>query len=218
VLKLAITIVAIALPDCINPSLIGGELYVATGPHPRRRVIAFTLAAFAVTFVVGVALALGLGDLILSVVPQPSDTLTYALATAAGVVLVLGGAVILVRRHALVAGERRVPHGSAALIGGGIAGIELLSAFPYFAAIAIIVGADVPNAGKLGLIALYCVVYCLPLIAIAVMFAVLGERAETVLEPVGGWLEAHWPLIVGPLTVALGVGVLAFGIIQLATA
>ena len=217
-LKLAITIVAIALPDCINPSLIGGELFVATGPHPRRRVILFTLAALIVTFAVGVALALGLGNLILSVVPRPSHTLTYALATAAGAVLILGGAVILVRRHALVGGERRVPHGSAVLIGGGIAGVELLSAFPYFAAIALIVGADVPNVAKVGLIALYCVVYCLPLIAIAAMFAVLGERAETLLEPMGGWLQAHWPLIAGPLTAALGVGVLAFGIIQLATA
>lgn len=217
-LKLAITVVAIALPDCINPSLIGGELFVAIGPHPRRRVIAFTLAALIVTFVVGVALALGLGDLILSVVPQPSHDVTYSLATAAGAVLILGGAVILLRRHALTGGRRRVPKGSAAVIGAGIAGIELLSAFPYFAAIALIVGSDASNAGRLGLIALYCIVYCLPLIVIAAVFAVLGERAETVLRPMGDWLEAHWPLLVGPLTVALGVGVLAFGIVQLATA
>jgi cytochrome c biogenesis protein CcdA len=206
VLKLAITVVAIALPDCINPSLIGGELYVAIGAQPRRRVVAFTLAALIVTFVIGVALALGLGDLILSVVPRPSHDVTYSLATAAGAVLILGGAVILLRRHALVRGERRVPRGSAALIGAG------------FAAIALIVGSDQSDAGKLALIALYCVVYCLPLIVIAAMFAVLGERAETVLRPMGDWLEAHWPLIVGPLTVALGVGILAFGIVQLATA
>jgi hypothetical protein len=29
--KLSITVVAIAPPDCINPTLIGGELIVATG-------------------------------------------------------------------------------------------------------------------------------------------------------------------------------------------
>ena len=65
-LKFAIAVAAIALPDCINPSLIGGELFVATERHPARHTAAFTLAAGTVTFVFGLALALGLGDLILT--------------------------------------------------------------------------------------------------------------------------------------------------------
>ena len=52
-LKLVVTVIAIALPDCINPSLIGGELFVATGPKPRLRTAAFTAAAWLVTFVSG---------------------------------------------------------------------------------------------------------------------------------------------------------------------
>ena len=55
VLKLALEVVAIALPDCINPSLIAGELSVATGPRPRRRTAGFTIAAFTVTFLFGLA-------------------------------------------------------------------------------------------------------------------------------------------------------------------
>jgi hypothetical protein len=35
------------------------------------------------------------------------------------------------------------------------------------------------------------------------------------LRPVGDWLLGHWPLIVGPLTLAFGFAVLAFGIVQL---
>src|ERR1700742_3707512 len=91
VLKLAVAVVAIALPDCINPSLIAGELFVATGEHPRRRTAAFTSAAFAATSVFGLALALGLGDLILSLVPKPSAPVKYSLIAAAGLVLVIGG-------------------------------------------------------------------------------------------------------------------------------
>ncbi len=90
-LKLALTVAAIALPDCINPSLIGGELFVATRPHPRRGVAQFTLAAGIVTFVFGLAFALGLGDLILSFVPKPGATVKYSLITAAGVVMAAGG-------------------------------------------------------------------------------------------------------------------------------
>jgi small neutral amino acid transporter SnatA (MarC family) len=67
-LSLAVAVVAIALPDCVNPSLIGAQLFFAEGPHAARQTVAFALAAFAVTFLVGLALALGLGDLILSVV------------------------------------------------------------------------------------------------------------------------------------------------------
>jgi hypothetical protein len=219
VLRLAITVVAIALPDSINPSLIAAELFVATGSRPRWRVALFTIGAWAVTFLFGVALTVGLGDLIRSLVPNPDPSLKYALITAAGVVLIVGGAVIWVRRGSLArpgASEHlNVPHGSAAVIGAGVAGVELLTAFPYFAAIALIVGADVSNAGKLFLVALYSTVYVLPLIAIVIVVAVMGERAERWLGPIGAWMLARWPVIVGPLTAAFGIGVLVFGIVQL---
>ena len=219
-LKLALTVVAIALPDCINPSLIAGELFVALGSHPRRRTAAFTLAALAVTFVFGLAFALGLGDLILSLVPKPSATVKYALTTAAGVVLAVSGVLVWIRRAALSSSKPapdRGSHGAPGLVGAGLAGIELLTAFPYFAAIALIVGSGVALAGKVFLLLLYCVVYALPLIAIAVVFAVKGERADAILRPVGDWLFAHWPMIVGPLTFVIGLGVLAFGTVQLAS-
>jgi cytochrome c biogenesis protein CcdA len=219
-LKLAIAIVAIALPDCINPSLIAGELLLATGPHPRRQTAIFTLTAWTVTFAFGVVFALGLGDLLLALVPKPSPTVKYALITAAGAVLVIGGALIWVRRAALVSEKppehRHTASGYSVLSGAAIAGVELLTAFPYFAAIAMIVGSGVSNPAKASLLALYCLVYTLPLIAIAVMFAVMGERAERMLRPVGNWLFANWPGVVGPLTAVIGIAVLAFGIIQLA--
>jgi cytochrome c biogenesis protein CcdA len=220
-LKLAIAIVAIALADCINPSLIGGELFVATGQRPRWRTATFTLGALTVTFLFGVAFALGLGDLILSLVPKPSKPVKYALIGAAGFVLTVGGTVVWIRRRSLASsqssGDRQTLHGSPALIGAGLAGLELLTAFPYFAAIALIVGSGVSIAGKLSLLILYCVIYTLPLIIIAAVVAVMGKRAEAILQPIGDWLSAHWPLIVGPLTAAIGIAVLTFGIVQLTT-
>jgi cytochrome c biogenesis protein CcdA len=220
-LKLAVAVVVIALADSVNPSLIGGELFVATGEHPRRQATAFTGAALVVTFAVGFALALGLGDLILSLVPKPGRTVKYALFVFAGVVLVVGGAVVWIRRRTLVStkesDDQPKRHRPAALMGAGIAGVELLTAFPYFAAIAMIVGSGVSDVGKLSLLVLYCVIYTLPLIAIAVVIAVMGERAERILGPAGGWLSAHWPVVVAPLTAAFGIGVLAFGIVQLSS-
>jgi cytochrome c biogenesis protein CcdA len=221
VLKLSLAVIAIALPDCINPSLIGGELLVATGSHPRWRTASFTIAAWIVTFLFGLAFALGLGDLILSLVPKPTATVKYWLITVAGFVLVLGGAGVWIRRNSLARQEpatgRSRSHGSAGLIGAGIAGLELLTAFPYFAAIAMIVGSGVSGPEKLALLILYCVIYTLPLIAIAVAFAILGEGAERRLAPVGAWLFANWPLIVAPITAGLGLVVFVFGIVELSS-
>jgi cytochrome c biogenesis protein CcdA len=220
-LNLALAVVAIGLADCVNPSLIGGELFVATGQHPMRQAVAFTVAAWAVTFLFGLALALGLGDLILSLVPKPGTRVKYALIVAAGIVLTVSGAVVWIRRRALVSAEasnrRREAHRPATLMGAAIAGLELLTAFPYFAAIAMIVGSGVSNAGKLSLLVLYCIIYTLPLIAIAGLIAVMGERAERTLRPAGDWLSAHWPVVVAPLTAAFGIGVLAFGIVRLSS-
>ncbi len=220
-LKLVLAVVAIALPDCINPSLIGGELLIATGPHPKRRTASYTIAAWTVTLIVGVALALGLGDLILSLLPKPGPSVKYSLIAGAGVVLVVGGTALWARRRSLVSThpthDREASHGSAGLIGAGIAGLEILTAFPYFAAIALIVGSGVSNPAKLWLLAVYCTVYALPLIAIAIAFALLGDRAEDTVRPFSEWLFAHWPVIIGPMTALIGVALLAFGIVQLSS-
>jgi cytochrome c biogenesis protein CcdA len=216
---LALAVVAIALPDCINPSLIAGELLVATGSHPRRRTALFTLAAWLTTFVFGLAFALGLGDLILSLVPKPGPIVKYSLVTAAGLLLMAAGGLIWIRRRHLAASDpgsaRRRLSGAAVPMGAGIAGIELLSAFPYFAAIAMIVGSGVSAPERVALLVLYCVVYTLPLIGIAVAFAIMGDRAEERVRPIGEWLFSHWPAIMAPFTAAIGVGLFVFGIVEL---
>jgi cytochrome c biogenesis protein CcdA len=222
-LKLSLTIIAIALPDCINPSFIGGQLFVATGRQPGRRAAAFTLAVWVVTFVFGVAMALGLGSLILSLVPKPGATVKYALITAAGGVMILGAIIVWIRRTALTktptdqggADPGGTRGGSPAFIGACLGAVELPTAFPYFAAIALIVGSGVSSPEKLTLIGLYCVVYTLPLIVIAVGLALMGERAERALLPMGAWLLGHWPLIAAPVMATIGVAAVAFGIIEL---
>jgi cytochrome c biogenesis protein CcdA len=219
-LTLALAVVAIALPDSLNPSLIAGELVVAGGRHPGARAVAFTVAAWAVTFGVGLALALGLGDLIVSLLPKPGAKLKYSLVILAGVVLAVGGVIVWVRRRSLAAhapesGKEEGSVGSPVVLGAGVAGLELLTAFPYFAAIAMIVGSSVSVPNKAFLILLYCVVYTLPLIAIAVVCLVQGHRAEVLLRPPIEWMFSRWPLLVGPLAACLGVALIVYGVLRL---
>lgn len=217
---LALAVVGIALPDSLNPTLIVAAVYLTLGPHPLRRTIAFTIAAFIVTLAGGLVVAVGLGDLILSLVPKPSKTLKWSVMTGLGIALICGGLVIWWRRNSLADSEppsHREPTGggSAALMGAGIAGLEFLTAFPYFAAIAMVLSSSVSLAGKIALIILYNVVYVSPLIAIVIVYAVMRERASGLLEPVGDWIATRWPIVVAPLAGAVGVGLTAYGIVNL---
>jgi cytochrome c biogenesis protein CcdA len=222
VLSLAVAVVAIALPDSINPSLIAAELFFAAEQHPGRRTMMFALSAWTVTFLIGLALALGLGDLILSVLPKPGATVKYALFTAAGVVLVLGGTLAWIRRKALGSPgaanhARRTSHGSPLVLGGGLAGLELVTAFPYFAAIAMIVGSSASGPGKVWLLVLYCIVYTLPLLGIAVVCLLIGDRAEDALRPAVEWMLTRWPVIVAPIAVIIGAVLTIYGVVKLSS-
>lgn len=222
ILSLSLVVSAIALPDSINPSLILTDFYLAAGPHPVRRTVMFAVAVFAVTFLGGVLIALGLAELVRSLLPTPSFGLKYALVIAGGVALTVGGGGIWIKRRAL-SGRRsaearggRRESGSAVLLGAGIAGVELLTAFPYFAAIGIIVGSAVSAPAKFVLLGIYNLVYILPLIGIAIVCAAMGPDASAFLNRIRDRVLSRWPLIVGPLAVALGLALVAFGIVRLA--
>lgn len=217
---LALAVVIVALPDSLNPTLIVGAVYLALGPRPVWRTLAFTISAFAVTLAGGLAIALGLGDLLAALLPHLKHAVKWSVVTAVGILLVAGAVVLWWRREAIARAAPAVPatgraSGSAWLMGAGIAGVELLSAFPYFAAIAMVLGASVSLPSKIFLIVLYNVVYVLPLIAIIVVCAVMGERAGRVLTPVSDWLSRCWPIVVAPLAGVVGIGLTAYGITQL---
>jgi cytochrome c biogenesis protein CcdA len=217
---LALAVVAIAAPDSLNPSLIVAAVFLTLGDHPVRRSLIFTITAFVVTLAGGLAIALGLGDLILSLLPKLSRTLKYDLFIVVGVLVMIGGAVLWWRRDALASvpsdtHQDPAQGGSALLLGAGIAGVELLTAFPYFAAIAMVVGSSVSGPSKIFLLVLYNVIYVLPLIAIVVVRAIMGEKGSELLVPVSAWIETHWPVIAAPIAVVVGVALTAYGIVQL---
>jgi cytochrome c biogenesis protein CcdA len=215
VVGLSLAVVAIALPDSVNPSLIATAVYLAVGPQGTRGTAVFAVAAFGATLAGGIAIALGVADPLISLVPKPDRTLRDALVIAGGAALLAGGAVVWIRRRSLAGrkypGTSRAGR-SAALLGVGIAGFELLTAFPYFAAIAFVTASSASSAGKLYLLVLYNVIYALPLFAIAIVRAYMGPRAQGVLARASDWTLSKWPVVVGPLAAAVGVLLMAYGV------
>jgi cytochrome c biogenesis protein CcdA len=209
---------AIALADAINPGTIVPALYYSTTEHAQRRVAAFGAAFFAVNTLGGVVLVLGPGELILAAVSHPSATVEFTVEIVAGVALLIVGLVLLVRGpRAATEPEgqselKRAEGRGAGAVGATLAAIELPTAFPYFAAIAAIVGSGVGVVSQLLLVGVFNVVFLSPVAAIVIALTVAGPRVAPTLERIGERLRAAWSRVGVWLAVAAGVVLIGFGV------
>jgi cytochrome c biogenesis protein CcdA len=211
--------VSVGLADSVNPSTIAPALFLAGGPHPRREVAQFTMAVFAVYLLGGAVFALGLGQLILSIVPKPDREDRYVLEVIAGGAVVAAGVFIWYFRHRLSAHELPTPKSdtrSAAYLGAAITAVELPTAFPYFAVIAAIVGSGLSAPKQAVVLVVFNICFVLPLIAILAILTFTGPRAHQLLSRGRLWLENRWPQVLAGLVVAAGLFVTLLGATGLA--
>ena len=220
-LRLIGIVVSIGLADSLNPSTIGPALYMATGERGRGRVAEFTLAVFAVYFLGGAAIAVGAGQLIRPLLPHPRHHIANIVEMAVGAAMI-GGAALLWRHQQQL--SRRGPpdfdpHGRASwVLGASITAFELPTAFPYFAAIAAILGAGLGPARDLVLLFLFNVCFVLPLVAIIATLTFAPDRAEGLLATGRAFLGRHWPRLFAGLAFLAGVFVVALGVTGLGAA
>jgi cytochrome c biogenesis protein CcdA len=214
VLRLIGIVVSIGLADSLNPSTIAPALYLATGDRARRRVAEFTIGVFLVYFIGGLAIALGPGQLILSLVPRPSHRVTHLIEIGVGVAMI--GAAALLWRHRTDLARRDPPaldpnSKSTVLLGATITVVELPTAFPYFAAIAAIVAADVHPLKAILLILLFNACFLLPLLAIVATLTFAGDRAQRMLASGRDFLQQRWPVVLAGLALVAGAFVVFLG-------
>ncbi len=97
-------------------------------------------------------------------------------------------------------------------MGATIAAVELPTAFPYFAAIAAIVGSGAGLTHQIVLVVIYNVGFVLPLLVIVLMLTVLGDRTAKILTEVREWSRGRWPTLVGAAALIAGAFVIALGV------
>jgi cytochrome c biogenesis protein CcdA len=214
-------VLSIGLADSMNPSTIAPGLYLASGSRALRDLTQFTAGVFAVTLLGGALVVVGPGEALLALVPHPDATARYVLELVAGVAMLLVGA-WLWRNHARLS-QRELPtpssHGrSGFLLGATIAAVELPTAFPYFAAIAAIVGSGLRLWHQLILLVIYNACFVLPLLIVIAVVAVAGDDATRILTRVREALQRHWPKLLGSLALLAGVFVAVLGATGLAGA
>jgi cytochrome c biogenesis protein CcdA len=206
--------VSIGLADSLNPSTIAPALYLATGKDARTRVTEFTLAVFVVYLVGGVAIALGPGQLLLSLVPKPDAEDRHVIEIVAGVAMLLAAAWLWHHRARLAKRQLPTPKTegrSGVLLGATISAVELPTAFPYFAVIAAIVGSGLDPARQIVLLVLFNICFVLPLIGIVGIVTFGGSNAERMLATGRNFLQRHWPALLAGLALIAGLFVIFLG-------
>jgi cytochrome c biogenesis protein CcdA len=215
-LRLIGLMISIGFADSLNPSTIAPAMYLATDQrNARGQVMQFTLAVFVVYLVGGLAVALGPGELLLHLVPHPRPGLKYLFEIIGGVVLLTLSAVLWTFRKLLVGRQLPEVHTdgrSSALLGATITAVELPTAFPYFAAIAAVVGSGFGVWHQVFLILIFNVAFVLPLLAIIAILAVAGSDAQGMLVAARKWLERHWPVTLAVVGLIAGLFCVFIGI------
>ncbi|HYB25979.1 MAG TPA: GAP family protein [Solirubrobacteraceae bacterium] len=213
-LRLLGIVISIGLADSLNPSTIAPALYLATGERARDRVAEFTLAVFAVYFIGGAAIALGARQLIQPLLPHPRHHVAYIVELAVGVAMISAAA--LLWRHRDRLSDRDPPdfdpHGrSSWVLGASITAVELPTAFPYFAAIAAIVGSGLGPIRDLGLLFIFNVCFVLPLLGIVATLTFGGDQADRMICTGRNFLQRHWPSVLAGMALVAGVFVALLG-------
>jgi cytochrome c biogenesis protein CcdA len=214
-LRLLGIVISIGLADSLNPTTIGPALYLATGDRARGRVAEFTAGVFAVYFLGGAAIALGAGALIRPLIPHPHHHIANIVEVTAGVAMIGVAGMLWRHRHRL--SHRELPdfdpHGrSSWLLGASITAFELPTAFPYFAAIAAIVGADFDAVRDLILLLLFNVCFVLPLLGIVATLTFAPDRSDRLLSTARRFLERHWPSVLAAVALIAGLFVVLLGV------
>lgn len=204
----------IALGDSVNLSTVVPALYLATGKRAVATVGGFLFGLLAVNLLAGLVIMLGPGQLLLSLVPKPAPLAKHILELVVGAVLVALAVMAWFRRGTLA--RHQLPGvdrgGSSVALGAGIGAVELPTAVPYFAGIAVIVDSGSGVGGQVAMLALYNAVFVAPIVAILLTLAVAGDRATRPLHRVNDWLQGNWPAVLGGLGSIVGAVIFALGL------
>jgi cytochrome c biogenesis protein CcdA len=123
---------------------------------------------------------------------------------------------VVLWRHRNSLSQRQLPQPdpqgkSSWLLGASITAVELPTAFPYFAAIAAIVGSGTDPGTQFALLVLFNVCFVLPLIAIVVTLWIAGDDADEVLARFREFLQRNWPVLLAGAALLAGAFVITLG-------
>ena len=173
----------LAVLDSINPSAIVVTLYLLSvaGSRALAQVAVYVGAIFITYLLLGVTMVLGIESLLPSVGGVLSGRTGLVAQCIVGLVLLVYSLTASTNRQpaSVVARPSATTYAALVMLGVSVTAMELPTAIPYFAAIALISEAALPIRAWAPLLGLYNVIFVLPPIALLVGHLVLqGRLAE----------------------------------------
>ncbi len=211
-------VIGIGLLDSANPATIVPGLYLAAGPNGVKSLAGFLAGFAAANLALGIAIALGPGEAIKRHIPHAGDHSRHLLELTAGLLLLLVAAALWWQRdrvsHQVAAGTKHLDRNSV-LLGAGIAIVEIPTAVPYFAAIAVVVASGQRASMQIVLLAVFNLVLLLPVIVLLGLRMLAGERSRAWLFRLRGKIDAWLATLAPALVAVVGLVLLALGAVGL---
>jgi len=222
-ISLLYSLTPISLIDSLSllPFAVVVLAVLLSGPKPYLSSASFLLGVVLSYFAAGVLIVFGLGELLQGVTGgivhwfnNPS-AIDYVLSLVVGVALILLGYRWAIARRKR-AERKQVSAGmtpsSAFVMGAGATIAGIWGALPYFAAIDQIMKADVSYAEGVIALAYYNVVFVSLAVALLLIRAVAGQRADGLFNAVTHLFEVWGKRVLISLMIVLGSIMLADGV------
>jgi cytochrome c biogenesis protein CcdA len=192
---LLLSLIAIALVDSLNPSIILMTLYLLSTEKPLNRTTAYISGVFLTNWALGLLAYFGLGavfSVLIDRVVNASAWWVYALELVAGIALLVAAYSVNTSKDAKLHKKPKAIDPRATFVLGIVATfIEFSTAAPYLAAIAVLTRADVSSLYAVFSFAVYNIVYVIIPLALFAVYLYKKEQATPTLARINKKLS-HW--------------------------
>ena len=199
---LLLTLFALALLDSLNPVTIAGAVFLLLTPRPVPRTLSFVAGAGLAYFAGGVLLYLGLGAVFVRVLDYLSGPWVHVLLVVLGAVMVAVGVWMQRRKPKEGSGRtfKNLHPAATFLIGASVTGSDLPTAFPLIVAVERMTSARLEIPAALAALALYVLVYAVPLLLLLSGYLLLRGRSTAFLQTAERTMK-RWsrPVTIGTL-------------------
>ncbi|MBW4662532.1 MAG: GAP family protein [Drouetiella hepatica Uher 2000/2452] len=203
-------LVAIAALDSLNPTTTAIQIYLLSTPKPVPRSVSFIAGVFITYWIAGLAVTLGASQLTINL-PGLPPLLMYTLQLIIGIVLLLVGWNLNkfagdsqeAKRPAQLTIAQTFLFGSAATLW------DFPTALPYLAAIERIVRSQFDLFTTMGILAIYNIIFVLPLIVLLGLYIYLGEHSTSLMHRFNRSIQKWGPRILRVLLIGLGILLIA---------
>jgi cytochrome c biogenesis protein CcdA len=213
--QLLIFITAIAILDSLNPTAISIQVILLSTRNAIPRTLAFILGVFLAYWVGGVAIALGLGQVISNFLSRfrwnDFADILYLVQFILGIILLTVAYRMKTTPYEPKSLDRNKSLTPFSAMGIGIIATasDLPTALPYLAAIERILKAQVDFSTLMGLLIFYNLVFILPLLILLGIYICLKSKAMKLMEKINWQFCRLAPKLIKGLLIIIGVFLIA---------